>query len=66
MPVTPRTETRAEEINDEAVTLFARPRISGLFGLVGSVGPLDLYPGIEPYGNEFYQTGFPLRARSNW
>ena len=30
-----------------------------LLGLVGCAGPLDVYPGMEPYGNDYYQTSFP-------
>jgi hypothetical protein len=31
----------------------------GIFGLVGDASPLDVFPGVERYGNELYQTTFP-------
>src|SRR4051812_25835091 len=39
----------------------------GIYGLIGDASPLDVYPGIKPYGNELFRTTFPraleLRAK---
>ena len=44
---------------------FTNPAAAALagVGLVGSVGPLDVDPGIEPYGNDSIKP-LPARART--